>query len=109
MKKWWASLSEEQKEDYIKRCQKRPEGFKYKEGHGVHVVSEEARKKIGLTHLGKPKSEEHKKKLSLARTGKCTGSRNGMANPETREKHRLACIGRKRVNREDGTWYWSKA
>jgi hypothetical protein len=47
--------------------------------------------------------------MSEARKGKYLGKDNIMSNPEVKEKQRLACIGRRKTVREDGTWYWKKS
>jgi group I intron endonuclease len=111
MKKWWESLSEDEKNDYIERCQKRPEGYK----KPSFTMSEETKRKISNSHKGVkrgPMSDETKQKLSASKLNnkeKYLGTNNVMSNPEIREKQRLACIGRKKQYREDGTWYWKKA
>jgi len=52
-KKWWASLTEEEKKEFYNRIPRRK-------------MTEEAKKKLLESIKGVPKSEEHKKKISIA-------------------------------------------
>ena len=73
--------------------------------------SEETRIKKSIAHKGKPVapfSELHKEKISSNRKGKGMGDRNAMASAEAREKVAASKRGRKRVYREDGSFYMSK-
>lgn len=72
-----------------------------------HKISDEHRKLLSEVNKGKPKSQKTKDKLSKSRTGKCMGLNNPMANPESVEKVRVSKIGRKRIYREDGSFYMS--
>lgn len=106
MKDWWTNLSQSEKDEWIQNCKKRPEGWVPPKGW---KLSEETRNKMkGPRDPYGPQSEQHRKNVSKSRKGKGTGERNAMSNPENREKQRQACLGRKRVYREDGTWFWSK-
>jgi hypothetical protein len=93
-------------------------------GEGVHNPSEEARRKNGVTHIGKPswckgltkdtdpriakiseklsnreKSKDHCNNISLSKKGKpnelLRGDNNPSKRPEVREKNRLAHLGNK--------------
>ena len=69
-----------------------------------HMVSEEAREKVGAAHRGKPLSAEHKEKLRKAHLGKNLGERP----PEVKAKISRSNIGKKQtkpVNQylKDGT------
>jgi len=103
MTRWWNGLSEEEKEDYKKRCSKRPEGWVQPTGW-TYTHSEEAKEAIRQANLNKVLSEETKKKVSKSRKGKGTGEKNSMANPENRKKVSQSKIGRKRVYQPDGSF-----
>lgn len=107
MKEWWNNLSEDEKQDWKDRCMKRPEGWTPHTGW-TYTQSDEAKEAISQFQKTFVKTEEHKANISKNRKGKGTGARNSMSNPVNREKQRMACIGRKRVYRDDGSWYWSK-
>jgi hypothetical protein len=53
-------------------------------------------------------SDSVKKNISQSRKGKGTGSSNAMANEENRKKVAASKIGRKRIYREDGSYYMSQ-
>jgi len=53
-------------------------------------------------------SSETKQKISKSRKGKGSGSSNAMATEENRKKVAVSKIGRKRIYREDGSFYMSK-
>ena len=73
--------------------------------------SEETRRKKSQAHKGVkrgPMLTASKKKISNSRKGKGTGYNNAMANAEAREKVAASKRGRKRIYREDGSFYMSK-
>lgn len=108
LKRWWESLSEIERLNWKKNCAKRPIGYRYPRGY---KLSTETRLKQSKSRLGKkrkPFSEEHKRKLSAMNKDYQKGEKNVMKNPMIREKQKLACLGRKRTYREDGSWFWSK-
>ena len=47
-------------------------------------------------------------KISQERMGKGCGSRNAMSDPEKRKKVSMSKLGRKRIYREDGSFYMSR-
>ena len=61
-------------------------------GNSGYVMPEEAKKKISETHKNKPKSEEHKKKIGLSNIGKNTGKKDS---EETKKKKRESHKGEK--------------
>jgi hypothetical protein len=107
MKEWWNNLSEEEKEDYKKRCSKRPEGFVYHSGW-TYTHSDEAKEEIRQFQKSFQKTNEHKKNISKSRKGKALAEKNAMANIDNRKKLSKSCIGRKKMVRPDGTWYWGR-
>ncbi len=105
MKRWWDNLSQFEKEDYIKRCQKRPEGWIPPKGwHFNH--SEETKKRMSIAKLGHIKSEETCRRISESKKGQLAGELNPMKREDVKEKHRKACTGRRIAKRPDGTRYW---
>lgn len=96
-------LSEETKEKLRQKLygNQRAKGMTYSH-------SEEAKTAISEAHKGKKYSEETKARMSENRKGKSLGDKNAMANPEFRSKVSEAAKMRKKVVREDGTWYWGK-
>jgi hypothetical protein len=67
--------------------------------------------KKSAAHKGvkrQPFTEEHKKNISKNLKGKRTGLDNPMASAEAREKVAASKRGRKKVWREDGTFFWQK-
>lgn len=84
MKKWWNNLTEEQKNDYKRKCSIKPENYIPHKGH-TYVHTEEAKRKISAFHKGKIISEETKRKM-IQNRNHATGNRNAMANPEYRKR-----------------------
>ena len=78
------------------------------------IYSEETLKSMSEKHkgnkyaLGVKRSEDTKQKISSSRKGKGTGQSNAMANEKNRMKVSASKVGRKRVYREDGSFYMSK-
>lgn len=107
MEKWWSELSEDDKNDWIARCASKPEGYIYPSGW-TYSHSERAKKSISEFQKTFVKSDEHKRNISKNRKGKGTGEGNAMADPINREKQKQACIGRRKMLRPDGTWYWGR-
>lgn len=102
MKDWWNNLSEDERQDWIERCKKRPEGWTPPKGWNL---SEETKQKMkGPREPYGPQSEEHRKNVSRGRKGKGTGDRNAMSNEENRKKVAQSKIGRKRVYQPDGSF-----
>jgi hypothetical protein len=107
MKKWWDSLTEQEKQEYIEKCKKRPEGYVPRSGF---KLSEKTRKKMSIKRTGKkrkPFTEEHKKNLSKSKkenSYKYTGENNPMAKEENRKKVGKTKIGRKKVYMPDGSF-----
>jgi hypothetical protein len=52
-----------------------------------HTVSEDARKRIGESHKGKPLSEEHRLKLRKPHFGKCRGKRSEEWTEHLKQSH----------------------
>ncbi len=103
MKDWWNGLSEEERQDWIERCKKRPEGWVPATGW-TYNHTEEAKEAIRQANLYKILSEETKEKVSKNRKGKGIGERNAMSNEENRKKVSQSKIGRKRVYQPDGSF-----
>lgn len=104
MKDWWNGLSEEEREDWIERCKKRPEGWISPKGWNL---SEETKQKMSKSKKGvrkPPRTKEHCKNISKSLKGKGTGEKNAMANEENRKKVAQSKIGRKRVYQPDGSF-----
>lgn len=107
MKKWWESLTEQEKQEYIDKCKKRPEGYVPRKGF---THSEEVRKKMSEARKGKkrkPFTDEHRENLKKSRQknkDKYIGKNNPMANEEYRNKVSQSKLGRKRVYQPDGTF-----
>ena len=103
MKNWWQSLSDEERQDWIDRCKKRPDDYVYPSGWSH---SDETRLKMrgfrGKQNVSR--TEEHKENISKNRKGKGTGERNAMADPENRKKISQSKTGRKRVYQPDGSF-----
>lgn len=107
MKRWWNNLSEEQKQDWLSKC-----------NPGGRIVSEETKKKIRNSHLGRKVSEEGKRRMKKVQSNRSLEwqtkinetkkknydpSKNPMNNPEYREKVRLSKLGRKLTVMPDGS------
>jgi stalled ribosome alternative rescue factor ArfA len=103
MKDWWDNLSEDERQDWITRCKKRPDGWIPPSGW-TYNHTEEAKEAIRQANLNKVLSEETKQKVSRNRKGKGTGERNAMSNEENRKKVSQSKIGRKRVYQPDGSF-----
>lgn len=72
-----------------------------------HKKTEECKKRISESKKGKLKSKECIEKIKNNRKGKGIGTSNAMSNPKNVEKVRQTKIGRKRIYREDGSFYMS--
>ena len=107
MKEWWNNLSEEEKKDWKDRCSKRPDGWIPHTGW-TYKQTDEAKEAIRQFQKTFVKTDEHKKNISINRKGKAMGEKNSMSNPDNREKQRQACMGRRKMTRPDGTWYWGR-
>ena len=95
---------------------RKPIGKQFQKGHktwnkgktgifSVDALQIMSEKRKGNQHaLGAIRSEETRKKISIARKGK----RTGPMSPEHKAKVAASLIGRKRVYREDGTYYMSE-
>ncbi len=73
--------------------------------------TDETKRKKSAAHLGKkigPLPKGTKMKISSSRKGKGMGERNAMASAEAREKVAASKRGRKKVWRDDGTFFWQK-
>ena len=103
MKHWWDNLSQSDKDEWIEKCKKRPEGWVPATGW-TYTHTEEAKEAIRQANLNKILSKETKEKVSKNRKGKGTGERNAMANEENRKKVSQSKIGRKRVYQPDGSF-----
>ena len=103
MKDWWNGLDEEERQDWIERCKKRPEGWIPASGW-TYTHTEESKEAIRQANMNKVLSDETKDKVSKNRKGKGTGERNAMANEENRKKVSQSKIGRKRVYQPDGSF-----
>lgn len=103
MKDWWKNLSEQERQDWIERCKKRPDGWIPHRGW-TYTQSEEAKEAIRQANLNKVLSKETKEKVSKSRKGKGTGENNAMAKEENRKKVSESKIGRKRVYQPDGSF-----
>jgi hypothetical protein len=102
MKVWWENLSEEERQDWIERCKKRPDGWTPPSGW---ILSDETRNKMkGPRDPYGPQSIEHKNNISKNRKGKGTGEENAMSKEENRKKVAQSKIGRKRVYQPDGSF-----
>lgn len=103
----WENLTEDQLNQRKQTQRKvmlgnsRAKGMTYKH-------SKEAKKAISESHKGLIKKPETIEKFKKSRVGKGTGINNSMSNPEYKEKQRLACLGRKKMFRDDGSWYWGR-
>lgn len=73
--------------------------------HKKAIVESNKKYKKGL---GLRRSEEQKQKISKSLKGKNVGLFNGMSNIENRKKVSESKIGRKRIYREDGSFYMSE-
>lgn len=103
MKRWWDNLIEDEKQEWIEKCKKRPEDWVPATGW-TYTHTEEAKEAIRQANLNKILSEETKEKVSKNRKGKGTGERNAMSNEENRKKVSQSKIGRKRVYQPDGSF-----
>lgn len=103
MKKWWQSLSEQEKTEHVERCKKRPDNYVPHRGH-TYTHTDEAKRRISEAHKGKSLSESSRKKISDKNKGKLCGINNPMANKEYRKKVSQSKLGRKRLYQPDGTF-----
>jgi hypothetical protein len=102
MKVWWDNLSEEERQDWISSCHKRPEGWTAPSGW---TLSDETRNRMkGPRDPYGPQSTEHKNNISKNRKGKGTGEENAMSKEENRKKVAQSKVGRKRVYQPDGSF-----
>ncbi len=105
--KCWNNFPEERKKDFAEKCRTNSLGNNRAKGM-TYSHTEDAKRRISEAHKGKTFSEESRRKMSETKKGKGCGKDNAMANKAHREKQRLACQGRKRMYREDGSWYWGR-
>jgi hypothetical protein len=102
-RKWGslAKLTEEGRNKIIESLKgnQRAKGMTY--SHSI-----EAKYKIGEFHRNKIVTKETKEKMSRNRKGKALGNNNAMSSLENRKKVAESKIGRKRIYREDGSWYF---
>lgn len=103
VKNWWLSLSEEERQDWIDRCSKRPDDYVYPSGWN-HTDETRLKMRGPRGKQNVIRTDEHKENISKSRKGKGTGDRNAMADPENRKKIGQSKIGRKRVYQSDGTF-----
>jgi hypothetical protein len=103
MKRWWDSLTEEEKEDYKKRCSIRPDGYVPHSGH-TYSHTQNAKDAISEFQKNRERSAEEKAKLAQNRKGKGTGERNSMSKEENRRKVANSKIGLKRSYLPDGSF-----
>lgn len=103
MKHWWDNLSQSDKDEWIEKCKKRPEGWVPATGW-TYTHTEEAKEAIRQANLNKILSEETKEKVSKNRKGKGIGEKNAMSNEENRKKVSQSKIGKKRVYQPDGSF-----
>lgn len=106
MKKWWNSLSENEKHEYHKKLQNRNPSFLGKK-HSL-----ESKNKMSSSHLGKTMSKSMKEKTSKRMIGnKCAAGNtmeknNGMRTKKNRDKVANSKIGRKRFNLPNGSFLY---
>jgi hypothetical protein len=72
-----------------------------------HKKSEQSKKRISEKNKGRVKTPEEIEKFKKSRVGKGMGKNNSMSDPEKRKKVSDSKKGRKRIYREDGTFYMS--
>lgn len=105
MKDWWNGLSEEERQDWVERCKKRPEGWVQPTGW-TYTHTEEAKAAISNAQKNRKRSKEEIEKIKKTKKerGCGIGERNAMANEENRKKVSQSKIGRKRVYQPDGSF-----
>lgn len=108
---WWKNY--EDKEGFSEKGRRShdnrlSDSYTWKKGMKAPPVSEESRRRAAEKNTGLKRTEEARRTISAARIGKGTGKNNGMTDPLNREKQRAACVGRRKMIREDGTWYWGR-
>lgn len=105
MKVWWNNLSEEERQDWIERCKKRPEGWIPKTGW-TYTHTDEAKQAISIAQKNRKRSKEEIEKIKKTKKerGCGLGERNAMAKEENRKKVSQSKIGRKRVYQPDGSF-----
>jgi group I intron endonuclease len=105
MKRWWHSLSEEDKKDYKKKCSKRPEGWVQPTGW-TYTHTDEAKQSISIAQKNRKRSKEEIEKIKKTKKerGCGLGEKNAMSNEENRKKVSQSKIGRKRVYQPDGSF-----
>jgi hypothetical protein len=106
-KYWWSEehslkTSERMKNNSFKKGVKESLETKQKK-RDAYALNYESR-----SFAQKNKDAEWIKKSATNRKGKGVGENNAMSNPEAREKVAASKRGRKRVYREDGSFYMSK-
>lgn len=108
MKKWMDSLTPEELEEFKYKSGSSSRGKKFPgKGKGIKKplgFGEQVSKRL----KGVPKSKEHIEKMRINRKGKKTGLDNPMSDPENRKKISEKAKNRKRMYREDGSWYWGR-
>lgn len=105
MKRWWANLTEDERQDYKERCSKRPEGWIQPKGW-TYTHTDAAKHSISIAQKNRKRSKEEIEKIKKTKKerGCGLGERNAMANPENRKKVSQSKIGRKRVYQPDGSF-----
>ncbi len=108
MKKWMDSLTPEELEEFKYKSGSSSRGKKFPgKGKGINKpigFGEQVSKRF----KGIPKSKESVEKGRLKKIGKKTGLDNPMADPENRKKISEKAKNRKKMYREDGSWYWGR-
>ncbi len=66
----------------------------YIESRKGHPVSEETREKLRRAHLGKTLTEEHRKKISLSLIGRESPTKGRKTSEETKQKQRESMLGK---------------
>jgi group I intron endonuclease len=79
---------------------------KISEGNARKRLSEHTKQLIGNAHRGKVVSDETRLKQSQSHLGTRCGIDNPMADPAVRAKVGASKVGRKKMLRPDGSWYF---
>lgn len=92
-------VAEEKEKELIKKYKSndRNHGYNLQSGGGITNLSELTKEKLRIYNTGRKHSEETKKKMSLSHIGKqkCLGYKH---TKETKEKHRQLMLGKKNHN-----------
>lgn len=109
MENWWNNLTEEEKIEHKEKLKNRP-----KKPRRPWKLTEKTKKLMSMSKKGKkrkPLTDEHKENIRKAKEKnkeKYMGDNNPMSKSENREKQRMGCLGRKKMYREDDSWYWGR-